>query len=48
MRLLGGQLVVAVSKPSTQTLVDTTSTATARFTHYHHGWPRIVGGRSSG
>ena len=48
MRLLGGQLVVAVSKPSTQTLVDTISTATARFTHYHHGWPRIVGGRSSG
>jgi len=44
VRLLGGQLVVAVSKPSTQTLVDTTSTATARFTHYHHGWPRIVGG----
>ena len=44
MRTLGGPLVVAVPKLATQSLADTSSTATARFTHYHHGWPRIVGG----
>ena len=44
MRLLGGHLVVGVPHPATQSLADTTSTATARFTHHHHGWLRIVGG----
>ncbi len=42
---LESQLVVAVPKLATQTLADTSSAAaTARFTHYHHGWLRIVGG----
>ncbi len=44
MRLLGLQLVVAVPKLATQTLADTSNAATARYTHYHHGWLRIVGG----
>ncbi len=43
MRLLGLQLVVAVPKLATQALADTSSAATARFTHYHRGL-RIVGG----
>jgi hypothetical protein len=44
MRPLAHDLVVAVSQQATHSSADTTSTATARLSHYHHGWPRIVGG----
>ncbi len=44
MRPLGEQLVLAVPRSGTPSSVDTTSTATVRYMHYHHGWPRIVGG----
>lgn len=44
MRPHGAQLAVAVPQRAVQSLADTTSAATARFTHHHLGWPRIVGG----
>ncbi len=45
MRPLSGQLILAAPRSATlSSSVDTASTATARYMHFHHGWPRIVGG----
>jgi hypothetical protein len=43
VRSLSGQLILAVPTPTTQSPADTTGTASARFIHYHHRGPRIVG-----
>jgi hypothetical protein len=44
VRSLSGQVILAVPRATTQSALDTTGTATPRFMHYRHGWPRIVGG----
>ncbi len=44
MRSLSGQVILVLPAPTTRSPANTASAATARFMHYHHSWPRIVGG----